>query len=62
MAGGIAAFVYFRRKREHPNPEEYYKAHNVQFVPQPRNSSPQPQKPVLEAKSEPTRAKKGLLA
>lgn len=59
---GIAAFLHFRRKREHPNPEQYYAIQNVRFVPQMRNVSTPPEKPLLEGKSELTRAKKGLPA
>jgi hypothetical protein len=60
LVGGIAAFVHFWHKREHPTPEQYYRAHKVQFMPQTRNLSVHPEKPLLEAKSEPSRPKKGL--
>lgn len=59
---GIVAFLHFRRKREHPNPEQYYAIQSVQFVPQTRNVPTPPEKPLLEGKSEPTRPKKGLPA
>jgi len=60
LVGGTTAFVHFWRKRQHPTPEQYYKAHNVQFVPEMRNLSAQPKNPLLEAKSEHSQPKKGL--
>lgn len=59
---GIAAFLHFRRKREHPTPEQYYAVQNVQFAPSTRTLPTPPEKPLLEAKSEPSRPKKGAFA
>lgn len=61
LAAGIAAFLYFRRKREHPNPEEYYKIQRVQFAPVVRNITQPQEPPVIEASTTPSRRKKGLL-
>jgi hypothetical protein len=58
---GIAAFLHFRQKREHPNPEQYYKVQNIQFAPTVRNVTPSQEPPLIEANALPIKRKKGLL-
>jgi hypothetical protein len=61
VVGGIATFLYFRHKREHPNPEQYYKVQNIQFAHPIRNVTPPQEPPRLEAKAVPSKPQKGLL-
>lgn len=61
LASGIGAFQYFRRKREHPNPDQYFEVQHVNFVPRMRNVTPSKEPPLIEAKSKPNRRKIGLL-
>jgi len=61
LASGICAFQYFRRKREHPNPDQFYEVQHVNFVPRIRNVTPIKEPPLIEATVTPTRRKKGLL-
>ena len=58
---GIAAFLHFRQKREHPNPEQYYKVQNIQFAPSIRNVTHSQEPPLIEANVTPIKRKKGLL-
>jgi hypothetical protein len=61
LAAGLAAFLHFRRKREHPNAEQYLKTQRVQFAPTIRNVTPPKEPPLIEAEVTPRRRKKGLL-
>jgi hypothetical protein len=61
LAVCIVAFLHFRRKREHPKPNEYFKTQQVNFAPRIRNVTPVNEPLTIEAKVTPSRRKKGLL-
>jgi hypothetical protein len=62
LAAGIAAYLYFQRKREHPGAEDYLKSHKVVFAPNAHESIPSGQAPlVLEASVTTRKKRKGLL-
>jgi hypothetical protein len=61
LAACILAFLHFRRKREHPKPNEYFKTQQVNFAPRIRNVTPVNEPPTIEAKVIPGRRRKGLL-
>lgn len=61
LSAGIIAFLHFRRKREHPLPNEYFKTQQVNFALPMRNVTPPQEPPTIEASTSPNRRKKGLL-
>jgi hypothetical protein len=61
LAAGIGAFQYFRRRREHPTPDQYFDVQHVNFEPRIRNVTPPNEPPLLEASTTPSRRRKGLL-
>jgi Flp pilus assembly protein TadB len=52
LAAGITAFIHFRHKREHPDPEKYHQEKQIQFAPRARNVTPLIEPPLIEAKVE----------
>jgi Flp pilus assembly protein TadB len=61
LAAGITAFIYFRRRREHPKPNEYFQTQQVNFAPRLRNITPEKEPLTIEATTTPNKKKRGLL-